>query len=124
MIYRGFSTYNRIRKFRTTDFDLVKQDIFNHFNIRKGEKLMNPEFGTNIWNYLFDPMTQDVKQQIVDDVKAICAYEPRVRLDEVLVNTYQHGVNIQLTLTYIQENQVDLLALNFDSRNASPTLLT
>ena len=124
MIYRGFSTYNLIRKFRTTDFDLVKQDIFNHFNIRKGEKLMNPEFGTNIWNYLFDPMTQDVKQQIVDDVKAICAYEPRVRLDEVLVNTYQHGVNIQLTLTYIQENQVDLLALNFDSRNASPTLLT
>jgi phage baseplate assembly protein W len=124
MIYRGFSTYNRIRKFRTTDFDLVKQDIFNHFNIRKGEKLMNPEFGTNIWNYLFDPMTQDVKQQIVDDVKAICAYEPRVRLDDILVNTYQHGVNIQLTLTYIQENQVDLLALNFDSRYASPTLLT
>ena len=41
--YTGFSTYNRLRKFRLTDFDLVRQDLFNHFSIRRGEKLMNPK---------------------------------------------------------------------------------
>ena len=48
--YKGFSTNNRSKKFRVTDFELVKQDLINHFNIRKGEKLMNPNFGTIIWN--------------------------------------------------------------------------
>ena len=46
--YKGFSTVGRNQKFRLTDFDLVKQDLINHFNIRKGEKLMNPNFGTVI----------------------------------------------------------------------------
>jgi len=40
--YNGFSTYNRSKHFRLTDFDLVRQDLMNHFNTRKGEKLMNP----------------------------------------------------------------------------------
>jgi len=61
-IYRGFSTLNRRNNFRVSDYDLVRQDLFNHFNIRKGEKLMNPNFGTIIWNMLFDPLTSETKK--------------------------------------------------------------
>jgi phage baseplate assembly protein W len=115
-IYRGFSTYNRIRKYRATDFDLIKQDLFNHFNIRKGEKLMNPNFGTIIWNLLFDPMTEETRQLIVEDVQAICSYDPRVNLDEVVVNIYQHGINLELSLTYLTDNKTGQLSLTFDNR--------
>jgi phage baseplate assembly protein W len=115
-IYRGFSTYNRIRKYRATDFDLVKQDLFNHFNIRKGEKLMNPNFGTIIWNLLFDPLTDETRQLVVEDVQAICAYDPRINLDEIVVNTYQHGINVELSITYLTENKSGQISLNFDNR--------
>ena len=33
--YSGFSTCNRTRKFKVTDFALIKQDLINHFYIRK-----------------------------------------------------------------------------------------
>ena len=52
VLYKGFSTYNRSKRFTVTDLDLIKQDIFNHFNIKKGEKLMQPAFGTTIWDTL------------------------------------------------------------------------
>ena len=55
--YKGFSTIGQTGKFRLTDFDLVKQDIINNFQIRKGEKLMNPDFGTIIWNIIHEPLT-------------------------------------------------------------------
>ena len=60
IIYKGFSTYNRNKKFSITDLDLIKQDLFNHFNIRRGEKLMNPNFGTIVWDLLFEPLTEEV----------------------------------------------------------------
>ena len=51
--YKGFSTIDQTKKFRLTDIDLVKRDLLNHFSIRKGEKLMTPNFGSIIWNMLF-----------------------------------------------------------------------
>ena len=65
-IYKGFSTINRSKKFRTTDIDLVKQDLINHFSIRKGEKLMNPNFGSIVWSLLFEPMDEHINQMVVD----------------------------------------------------------
>ena len=36
--YKGFSSANAVDNFKLYDIDLVKQDIINHFYIRKGEK--------------------------------------------------------------------------------------
>ena len=60
--FRGFNTVNQVKKFRLTDLDLVKRDLLNHFQIRKGEKLMNPAFGSIIWNMLFEPLTDETKK--------------------------------------------------------------
>jgi len=59
--YRGFNSQESARNYKLYDIDLVKQDIINHFHIRKGEKLENPDFGTIIWDLLFEPFTQEVK---------------------------------------------------------------
>jgi len=103
-LYRGFSTYNRKRKFSITDFDLVKQDLFNHLHIRKGEKLMNPEFGTVIWNILFEPMTSEIKNIVVDDLKKIVAYDPRLSCQRISLSEYEHGLQVDITLTYLTKN--------------------
>ena len=52
--YRGFSTISADSESYTLyDLALIKQDILNHFHIRQGERLQNPEFGTIIWVFLF-----------------------------------------------------------------------
>lgn len=114
IMYRGFSTVGRNKKFRLTDFDLVKRDIINHFHIRKGEKLMNPSFGTIIWNVLHEPLTEDLKRVIITDVQNIAKYDPRVSFENVLVTEYDRGIQIEIELRYLQTNQSNNLNLLFD----------
>lgn len=116
-MYRGFSTYNRLRKYRLNDFDLVKQDLFNHFRIRKGEKLFNPEFGTIIWSLLFEPFTDELHELIVQDVKNIVRYDPRIAVNNVIIEEQSYGLSIEMELTYLPENQVESIAIAFDKTN-------
>jgi phage baseplate assembly protein W len=120
--YKGFSTYNRFKKFSLTDFELVKQDLFNHFQIRKGEKLMNPEFGTIIWNILFEPFTDEVKNAIVKDIQAVVSYDPRISADNINVTQYEYGLQVDLELTYIPTNQTQLLNFIFDKSSQSVSM--
>jgi phage baseplate assembly protein W len=63
--YKGFSTVDESAiSTRLYDFELVKQDLLNQFNTRRGERVMNPSFGTIIWDLLYEPLTPNVKQQI------------------------------------------------------------
>jgi len=120
-LYKGFSTVDRYKKFRLSDINLVKQDLINHFRIRKGEKLMQPNFGTIIWTMLFEPMTDVVHQAIVADVKTIVGYDPRTKLLNITINEYDQGIQIGIDLLYIPTNQTTALQLKFDAQSASLT---
>ena len=53
--YRGISTVNpNNTSFKLFDIALIKQDIINLFHIRKGEKLEDPDFGTIIWDMVYE----------------------------------------------------------------------
>lgn len=116
--YKGFSTVNIDNSsYNLYDLAIIKQDIINHFHIRKGEKLGNPNFGTIIWDVLFEPLTQDLKNAIIDDVNAILANDPRVIPQEVLVNEYENGIQLECTLTYLPYNITESLRFTFDQNN-------
>jgi phage baseplate assembly protein W len=121
-MYKGFSTVGRTKKYRLTDQDLIKQDLINHFYIRKGEKLMNPNFGTIIWNVLFEPMTDDLKAVIIADIKQVASYDPRLSIDNVVVTEFEQGIQVELQLRYVETNQINVMNLRFDG--ASNTLTT
>ena len=122
-IFKGFSTYNRTKRYTLTDFNLVKQDIFNHFNIRKGEKLMRPEFGTSLWDLLFEPMGNEISSAIEQEVRQIVSTDPRVRLEKVIVDTYDNGINIAISLVFVPLNLGDVLYLKFDLENKAVSLV-
>jgi phage baseplate assembly protein W len=118
-IYKGFSSQNRFKNFRLTDFELVQQDLINHFHIRKGEKLMNPEFGTIIWNLIHEPFTEDLKSVISQDVRTIANYDPRIKIDSIVVIEHDRGMQLELNLTYLSTNQTKKMQLLFDKESNS-----
>ena len=122
-LYNGFSTVNRSKHYRITDFELVKQDLQNHFSIRKGEKVMNPDFGTVIWDCLYEPMNETTKNVIMQDIKRIIGYEPRVAAENVIITEYEYGVQIQIDLLYISTNQRSQLQVQFDNASNNNTRL-
>jgi len=116
--YRGFSTVNVDTKtFALYDLSLIKQDIINHFHIRKGEKLEDPNFGTIIWDMLFEPLTEQAKRLITNDVTDVANNDPRVRVNQTVVTQFEYGIQVELNLTYIPYNIQETLQFGFDRRN-------
>lgn len=116
--YKGFSSKSASKKFKLYDIDLVKQDLVNHFYIRKGEKLENPNFGTVIWDMLFEPFTIEVKDIISKDVQDIVNYDPRVRVNAIMVDSTEQGIRIEANVTYIPFNVTERMLFDFDKTNS------
>jgi phage baseplate assembly protein W len=116
--YRGFSSKSTKDNFKLNDIDLVKQDIINHFYIRRGEKLQNPEFGTVIWDLLFEQFTPSVKNLITKDVERVINFDPRIRVNAVSVDSTAQGIRIEVEMTYIPFNITERMRFNFDKRNS------
>lgn len=117
-MYKGFSTINdSTENFALYDFQLIQQDILNHFNTRQGERLMNPQFGCIIWNLLYEPLTPEVQNLITNNVDAIINYDPRVRASQVVVTAYESGIQIECILTYMVYNVSQAMRLRFDQEN-------
>lgn len=116
--YKGFSTISPdTNTFSLYDFALIKQDIINHFHIRQGEKLENPTFGTIIWDLLFEPLVEEVKELIIRDVETIINYDPRVKAQDVIVTTYETGIQIECSVTYLLYNVREQMKFRFDQSN-------
>ena len=117
-MYKGFSTINsNTENFALYDLELIRQDLLNHFHVRQGEKLMNPTFGTIIWDLLFEPLTEDLKTLITQNVNTIINYDPRVKADQVIVTAYESGIQIECYLTYLPYNIQQSMQLRFDQAN-------
>jgi phage baseplate assembly protein W len=116
--YKGFSTISTATEnFSLFDLELIKQDILNHFHVRQGERLMNPEFGTIIWDILFEPLTEDLKRIIAKNVEDIINFDPRVSVDQVQITSYESGIQIECVLTYMPYNISQSMQLKFDQAN-------
>jgi phage baseplate assembly protein W len=117
--YKGFSSKETGKNYKLYDIDLVKQDLLNHFYIRKGEKLENPEFGTVIWDMLFEQFTEDVKNIIAKDVEDIINFDPRIAVNEVQIDSTDQGIRIQADIVYIPFNVNERMTFNFDKTNST-----
>jgi len=116
--YKGFSTVNQTSQgYGLYDLELIKQDLLNQFHIRRGERLMNPTFGTVIWDNLFEPMTEELKSTIVENVNEIINYDPRLVAKNVIVTTYESGIQIECILQYLPYNIQQSMQLRFDQYN-------
>lgn len=118
-LYKGYSTVNATNgKVSLTDADLIKQDLINHFYIRRGEKLMNPDFGTIIWDCIHEPFTEQLKTAIIDDVTRVANYDPRLKVESIMVDQFENGIILELRLLYTNTNELETLRITFDKTKA------
>lgn len=116
--YNGFSTVDPNKtSFKLYDLELIKQDIINHFHIRQGENLSNPNFGTIVWDVIFEPLTPRMRDIIVDNVTQIINYDPRVSVNSVTVEQYESGLQIEASLVFLPYNIAEVLRLQFDQNS-------
>ena len=115
--FRGFSSKADKQNFKLYDFECAKQDLINRLSIRKGERVENPEFGTIIYDAIFEPFTEALKDAIVEDITANLNADPRIATEEILVTEADKGIAIQATITYVPLNITEKLRFNFDENS-------
>lgn len=114
-IYRGFSSNNpNARNNVLYDADLIKQDIYNHFMTAKGERVMLPDFGSIIWDYLYEPLDEQTKEIIKLDAQDIINQDPRVNLNSINVNSFEHGIIVDLELQILPQDVTETMAIEFN----------
>ena len=115
--FKGFSSRAERQNFKVYDFECVKQDLINRLSVRKGERVENPEFGTIIYDCLFEPFTEDLKDAITEDITDNLNADPRIATEEILVQQQDHGISIQATIKYIPLDITEKLQFKFDENS-------
>lgn len=63
----------------------IKRAIHNIFHWTPGERILNPEFGSNIRKFLYEGITDYNKEQIMAEIRrCVTEWEPRARVDRVI----------------------------------------
>lgn len=101
-----------------TDSDAIKSDLMHLVLTRKGQRLYNPDFGTDLLKFIFEPNDAltlvDLKTEITTVVKK---YLPKLKIDEISVVQsteveYAAIVTIKYTITDDVFSTSDLVIIN------------
>ena len=115
----GFNTINQNKKFTVVDFDLIKIDLLNAFNIRQGELVGRPGYGTVIWNYLFEGQTPETQALIYEEIQRVCAGDPRVYISGIQIFSQNNGILIQLGIAVVPSTTAQQLSIFFNQQQRS-----
>ena len=117
----GFNTQQQYKKFTLTDFELIKRDLLNAFNIRQGQLPGRPGYGTVLWEYLFENQVEAVQQGIQNEVQRVAGGDPRIYISSVNVYPQENGMLLEVQIQVVGQDNAELLSIFFDqqSRNAS-----
>ena len=94
-----------------TDADAVKRSIRFLLLSRAGETPFYPNFGSRLYNFLFEPFDQITTVLIESEITAtIQAFEPRVNIQELTVSTDEANNAYRVNLVFNLVNQVQPLS--------------
>ena len=117
----GFNTIGQNKQFTAVDFNLIKIDLLNAFNIRQGELVGRPGYGTIIWSYLFENQTPETEAAIYREVQRVAGGDPRIYINSVNMYPQQNGILLDISLLVVPSTDAQRLAIFFnqEQRRAS-----
>lgn len=110
----GFNTINQYKKFTLVDFELIKRDLLNAFSIRQGELPGRPQYGTVMWDYLFENQISELQRNIEQEVQRVCGGDPRIQVNQVAVFPQDNGFLLQLEIVVRPTTNAEILSVFFD----------
>lgn len=100
----------------TTEKDSVKSNLLHLIITKKGSRLYNPNFGTNIMDYLFNPLGQDTFDAIQTElINSVEMNMKGIKIDTIKVNQFEKTVNLVVNYSYTDGVFLvkDILDINF-----------
>ena len=112
----GFNTQDQYKKFTLLDVALVKRDLLNGLNIRQGQLPGRPQFGTTLWDNLFENQSPELVTAIENEIQRVAGYDPRIQISEVQVFPQENGILIQVQLAIVPNTTAQQLSIFFNQQ--------
>lgn len=109
------------KKFRIVDAPLVLRDFVNALNIKKGEKVGQPGYGTDIWSYIFEPNDADTQFRIQTEIQRVASQDPRLLVNDVKSYVQQNGILLEVELAIQPFNNAEIVNLFFNNTTNQAT---
>lgn len=116
-LFVGYSNVSGSQSSQLTDLKLVEQDLLNHFNTRRGERVMMPTWGCGIWEYLYEPFDQSTVDSVKFEAQQVINSDPRVELQTINVIQFDYGIRIEMNLFYSPLRAYSTFSIDFDKRS-------
>tara|TARA_R100000005_G_C4994155_1_gene201167 strand:+ start:405 stop:839 length:435 start_codon:yes stop_codon:yes gene_type:complete len=103
---------------KSFDKEVVYQNLRQLLLTQKGERVMYPDYGTNLKAALFEPLTGSLLEELNRDIRnVIQVYEPRVFVKDLKVvqgpesdpNSIYVALNVGFTATPYEEEVIDVV---------------
>ena len=101
-----------------TTQDSIKSNLLNFLLTGKRERVMNPEFGSGLREALFQPLTEDLVEQIENlIINGIDTFFPTLSINNLDVQLDQNSSTATITLNYsiTNTNIEDELQININN---------
>lgn len=93
-----------------TDEAAVKRALLNLINTKKGTRPFNPNYGSDVADYLFRNADAFAKHEIEQKLyESITRFEPRVTVRRIVVTFEDLGMKIQIDFTMKSTNRQNTL---------------
>lgn len=112
----GFNTQEQYKKFTLLDEALVKRDLLNGLNIRQGQLPGRPQFGTTLWENLFENQSPALVTAIQNEIQRVAGYDPRIQIADTQVFPQENGILIQVQLAIVPNTTAQQLSIFFDQQ--------
>lgn len=119
----GFNTIGQSKKFTLVDFKLIQRDLLNAFNIRQGELPGRPQYGTVLWDFIFENQIEELQRNIEAEVQRVCAGDPRISVSNIQAFPQQNGILLQLQITVVPTTNAEILSVFFDQQQRRATYI-
>lgn len=110
------------KKFRMTDEAIVIQDFLNALNIKQGQKVGQPEYGSRLWDFVFEPNDFTTQENVEAEIRRIISLDPRLQVGTIRVYPQENGILVELQLAVYPFNQAELLSIFFNSRTGAASV--
>jgi phage baseplate assembly protein W len=106
---------NPISKDLQADYDAaaIKNSIYSLFNTLPGQSLLNPLYGLDLTQYLFDPVSETNARNIGNAiVNGLSLYEPRVTVSNVNItlniSEQTYYIDLNIVMPYLNNQAVNI----------------
>ena len=100
-----------------SSFEQAKTNLKNLLLTKQGERVMQPNFGTGLHSLLFEQLTENLEEDLIDTItKSVNFWLPYITIEEVdvmMTDEMKDMNKAEMNIKFSVGNQIDLQEITF-----------